>query len=189
MPNSHSIPHHHLSTPPHRLSPPPISDRLTRSARRHTEGGRGKRAGRFIREENENPVRNKIRTLAGEGGMGGLLRQSGFAARFPGDNTQMQTGHLQDPAARKRGPPAGGYDAFGRPAPRAARVLRGPGRVSPASTSRAGGRAGTARAETGRDVVGREGDYRPFRARSSATRSGAATTRSPRTRATVSRGT
>ena len=84
------------------------------------------------------------------------------------------------PSARERGPPAGGCDAFGRPAPRAARVLRGPGRVSPVPTSRAGGRAGTARAETGRDVVGREGDYRPFRARSSATRSGAATTRNPK---------
>ena len=121
--------------------------------------------------------------------MGGLLRQSSFAARFPGDNTQMQTGHLQDPAARERGPPADGCDAFGRPAPRAARVLRVPGRVFPVPTSRAGDRAGTARAETGRDVAGREGDYRPFRARSSATRSGAATTRNPRIRAAVSRGT
>ena len=121
--------------------------------------------------------------------MGGLLRQSSFAARFPGDNTQMQTGHLQDPAARERGPPAGGCDAFGRPAPRAARVLRVPGRVSPVPTSRAEGGAGTARAETGRDVADREGDYRPFRARSSATRSGAATTRNPRIRAAVSRGT
>ena len=86
---------------------------------------------------------------------------------------------MQDPAAWERGPPADGYDAFGRPAPRAARGLRVPGRVFPVPTSRAGGRAGTARAETGRDVADREGDYRPFRARSSATRSGAATTCSP----------
>ena len=176
MPDSHSIPHH-LSTPPHRLSPPPISDRLTQSARREA-GGRG-RAGSLERRMRILCVIKSEPWRERGGTGGGLLRQSRFAARFPGDNTQMQTGHLQDPAARKRGPPAGGCDAFGRPAPRAARVLRGPGRVSPVPTSRAGGRAGTARAETGRDVAGREGDYRPFRARSSATRSGAATTRSP----------
>ena len=53
------------------------------------------------------------------------------------------------PAARERGPPAGGCNAFGRHAPRAARVLRGPGR------------AGTARAKTGRGVAGREGATGP----------------------------
>ena len=121
--------------------------------------------------------------------MGGLASAIKFCGKVSGDNTQMQTGHLQDPAAQERGPPAGGCDAFGRPAPRAARVLRGSGRMFPVPTSRAGGRAGTARAETGRDVADREGDYRPFRARSSATRSGAATTRNPRIRPTVSRGT
>ena len=186
MPDSHSIPHH-LSTPPHRLSPPPISDRLTRSARREA-GGRGRpgsleRRMRILCVIKSEPWRER-------GGMGGLLRQSSFAARFPRTTRRCRGGHLQDPAARKRGPPAGGCDTFGRPAPRATRVLRVPGRVFPVPTSRAEGRAGTARAETGRDVVGREGDYRPFRARSSATRSGAATTRNPRIRATVvSRGT
>ena len=185
MPDSHSIPHH-LSTPPHRLSPPPISDRLTQRAQREA-GGRG-RAGSLERRMRIMCV-IKSEPWRERGGMGGLLRQSGFAARFPRTTRRCRGRHLQDPAARERGPPAGGCDAFGRPAPRAARVLRVPGRVSPVPTSRAGGRAGTARAETGRYVAGREGDYRPFRARSSATRSGAATTRSPRTRPTVSRGT
>ena len=104
-------------------------------------------------------MRNKIRTLAGEGRDGGLASAIKFCGKVSGGQHADADGTFARPGR-----------AEAQPSRRWVRCVR---------TSRAGGRAGAARAETGRDVAGREGDYRPFRARSSATRSGAATTRSP----------
>ena len=154
MPNSHSIPHHHLSTPPHRLSPPPISDRLTQRARREA-GGRGgagslERRMRILCVIKSEPWRER-------GGMGGacfgnqVLRQ-GFRGttrrckrdicktRPRGSAALPQVGAMRSDVPRRgrRGSFAGRavYPLFRRPAPGAVRVQRGPRREGMSRTGR-----------------------------------------------------
>ena len=144
MPDSHSIPHH-LSTPPHRLSPPPISDRLTQSARREA-GGRG-RAGSLERRMRILCV-IKSEPWRERGGMGAcfgnqVLRQGfrGTTRRCKRDICKTrprrsaalpQVGAIRSDVPRRgrRGSFAcrAVCSLFRRPAPGAVRVQRGPRR-------------------------------------------------------------
>mgnify|MGYP004657819799 CR=1 FL=1 len=104
---------------------------------------------RSNREENENPVRNKIRTLAGEGRDGGLASAIRFCGKVSGGQhadaegdicktrprgsaALPQVGAMRSDVPRRgrRGSFAGRavYPLFRRPAPGAVRVQRGPRR-------------------------------------------------------------